>query len=200
LQIIEKQLRKDRNKLAVERIVATNRQLANLVQTVDELVDATKATHSSISIQKEIIDIRILVEELVSALQTTSNIHKITVKCSVKTPIMADRHRITQVFSNLITNSIKYSPQGGEIVVKMWKKNGKFYASVTDGGDGIPPEKIRTVFDRFYRVPTETSERIAGLGLGLFITRAIVQAHKGEISATSTIGKGTTMLFFIPAK
>lgn len=200
LQILERAIKTKGNKENLQYVQVVHQQIERLTQTIGELVDATKASHSVITVHKESINIGTLVEETVMALKKTAPKHTLIIENKVRVSVMADRYRLAQVFSNLITNAVKYSPKGGDIVIRLSKQAGNLCVSVTDSGDGIPPEKINTIFERFYRVPTETTERTAGLGLGLFITKAIITSHGGNIWAESKEGHGTTMSFTIPLK
>ena len=106
--------------------------------------------------------------------------------------------RLRQVFDNLLTNAIKYSPPGTTITV-----GGRFTASsvtifVRDEGAGIPQDQIDKVFDRFYRIDDSLTRRAHGTGLGLYLVKAIVEAHGGEIAVKSLVGSGSTFYFTMP--
>ena len=104
---------------------------------------------------------------------------------------LADRERIGQVLANLVTNAVKYSPEDSEITVRLSKDQGTVTISVVDRGVGIPPEEIPKLFDRFYRV-AGASPRTPGIGLGLYISRRIVEAHGGRLVVESEPGMGST--------
>jgi signal transduction histidine kinase len=105
---------------------------------------------------------------------------------------MCDKGRMPQCLGNLLSNAIKFTPSGGRIVVRVAAKNGTATVSVSDTGSGIPPERLRTIFDRSWE--TRTGDR-SGLGLGLYIARHIIQAHGGKLEAQSTVGVGSTFSF-----
>jgi signal transduction histidine kinase len=109
-----------------------------------------------------------------------------------------DRDRLGQVFDNLIGNAIKYSPEDAAISVRATvdRAGGTVRVSVTDRGPGIPPEAMARLFDRFYRVTGRHTT--GGLGLGLFITRTLVEAHGGEIAAVSELDRGSTFTVELP--
>lgn len=113
-------------------------------------------------------------------------------------PIEADRDKLDQVLSNLISNAIKYSPDGGVITVKVSDGGSTLKFAVSDQGLGIPPEHIEKVFQRFHRVHSGDSQRVGGTGIGLFLTKSLVEAHGGTIYADSTVGEGSTFHFTIP--
>ncbi len=114
-------------------------------------------------------------------------------------PVMvyADAHRLGQVLVNLLTNALKYSPKGGRVSVSVARARDEARLSVEDQGVGIPPEALPHVFDRFYRV-SGTSGQVQGLGLGLYISKRIVDAHGGRIEVTSDVGHGSTFTVVLP--
>jgi two-component system sensor histidine kinase VicK len=114
--------------------------------------------------------------------------------------IIADHDRIEQVVLNILTNSIKYTPNGGCITVYLGVMYNDVYIKVTDTGIGIPKEDLDRIFERFYRVDKARSREMGGTGLGLSIAKEIVQAHKGLITASSELGMGTEILVRIPIK
>jgi len=108
-----------------------------------------------------------------------------------------DRRRIRQVIDNLISNAIKYSPKGSEIIMSAQEVGGAWEIGVEDQGIGMTPEQIERVFDKFYRADTSDTA-VSGLGLGMSIARQIVETHGGSIRVASTLGKGTTVTFVLP--
>src|SRR5262249_3996775 len=114
-------------------------------------------------------------------------------------PVECDADRITQVLSNMLSNAVKYS-DGGEIRVAVWADNDQLCVSVTDRGQGIPPDRLEAVFEPHVRlVRRGDQEAPKGSGLGLFIARGIMQAHGGSIRAESTPGQGSTFTISLPA-
>jgi signal transduction histidine kinase len=107
-----------------------------------------------------------------------------------------DKTRIEQVFINLLTNAIKYAP--GDIKIVFRKFDNKIEFSIQDKGEGIPEEKLKTIFDRFERVGNNDS--VSGLGLGLFIVKQIVDGHGGEVRADSAPGTGTKFTVTLPTE
>jgi two-component system sensor histidine kinase KdpD len=111
-------------------------------------------------------------------------------------PIKADPNRLTQVFENIISNAAKYAPES-DILIKIKQDEHGSNIDLEDHGPGIPAEYLEMVFERFFRNP-EQAPGIHGSGLGLYICKEIIQAHKGTITATSEIGEGTTFHMFLP--
>jgi PAS domain S-box-containing protein len=112
-------------------------------------------------------------------------------------PVLVDRHRLGQVLANLLANAIKYSPEGGDIVVRLSRVAAEARVAVGDRGVGIAPEDLPHLFDRFFRVAA-TAGVAPGLGLGLYIARRIVEAHGGRLTAESTAGAGSTFTVALP--
>jgi signal transduction histidine kinase len=111
--------------------------------------------------------------------------------------LIADRTRLRQVVANLIENAVKYSPAGGRIDVEAAAPAGAVTITVRDTGIGIPPGDLPLVWDRLYRADASRSAR--GLGLGLSLVKAIVEAHGGQVGVTSTLGAGSTFTVTLPA-
>ena len=110
-----------------------------------------------------------------------------------------DQGRLEQIFDNLISNAVKYSPDGGEVIVRLVRAGELIRLTVSDPGIGIPPQDIPFIFERFYR--SQLTARVArGLGAGLYVVRRLVQAHGGHISVSSTVGGGTTFVVVLPCK
>lgn len=102
------------------------------------------------------------------------------------------------IFSNLISNAIKYTPEGGSVFVQLGEEGGFVKASVSDTGIGIKKEDLSRIFDKFYRVKSSETRQIVGTGLGLSIVKSIVDAHLGSISVESEEGGGTTFIILLP--
>jgi histidine kinase len=115
-------------------------------------------------------------------------------------PVFADEDRLGQVLLNLIGNALQYTPGGGRVRVTASQADGEVQVSVEDSGIGIPPEHLPHVFDRFYRVDKSRSRAGGGSGIGLTITRYLVEAHGGRIWATSRgLGQGSAFTFGLPS-
>ena len=109
-----------------------------------------------------------------------------------------DQDKITQVLDNIISNAMKYSPEGGEIKFYLKELEEKIQVIVTDEGVGIPKENLSYIFERFYRVDKARTRQLGGTGLGLAIAKEMIEAHGGEIWAESEDGVGTKIYFTLP--
>ncbi len=112
--------------------------------------------------------------------------------------VWLDEDRMTQVLDNIISNAIKYSPEGGIITFRVEYRRNHLLVSIKDQGIGIPYEMREKIFDRFYRADKARTRKLGGSGLGLAITKELIEAHHGKIWAESIEGKGTTILFTLP--
>jgi PAS domain S-box-containing protein len=178
---------------AVDMIVAQADQLGRLV---GDLLLASQ-------IEADRLDLRLLSIDLVevaraAADQLRAQGYRVRLEApSESIPVSADRQRLGQVFANLLTNAVKYSPQGSEVVLEVERDGAEARAAVIDHGIGIAPDSLPRLLDRFFRVDG-SAERAQGLGLGLFITRRIVEAHNGRISVASDLGHGSTFTVTLP--
>ena len=112
--------------------------------------------------------------------------------------IEADADMLTRVFANLCGNALRYTPAGGSVTVAAYVQQSSILVSVTDTGEGIPPESLPRIFERFYRADNSRQTSTGGSGLGLAIVRALVQAHGGSIWAENTREGGARICFTLP--
>ncbi len=115
-------------------------------------------------------------------------------------PLRADRDKVYQILVNLLNNAVKYSPEGGEIVLGAAVHNDEIVLSVQDHGVGIAPENMSHLFQKYRRERTALTQRVAGTGLGLYLTKRLVEAHGGRIWAESEVGKGSTFSVALPLR
>jgi len=111
--------------------------------------------------------------------------------------VIGDRDRLAQVFTNLLDNAITHSPQEGKVTVEMQTKDAQVVVTVADTGAGIPPEDLPRIFERFYQVD-KSRRRKRGVGLGLAITKEVVEAHGGQIAVESIVGMGSRFTIHLP--
>ena len=112
--------------------------------------------------------------------------------------IVADQLRIGQVFGNVLDNAIKFSPPGKQVTVKLQEKDDEYLIRVIDQGIGVSPESFDHIFERFYRIRNIANRQYTGIGMGLFVAKAIVEAHGGRIGFSSNLDSGSTFYFTLP--
>ncbi len=140
-----------------------------------------------------------LLKSVVDDIARRTQVHRFVVDFSKRFPILdADPDRIAQVLRNLLDNAVKYSPEGGLIVVRGELRAEEVVISVADQGVGLTPEHLNRLFEKYFRARSGPARHVAGTGLGLRIARAIVEGHGGRIWAESQLGVGTTLYFTLP--
>jgi PAS domain S-box-containing protein len=189
----------DQAKELLIRLIVSTTNLANLI---DNLLSVSRIERNSMIIDTKPIDLKLIAKDIFESFEQQAHTRKqvFTLNMSEHLPlVMADPFRIGQVYINLISNAINYTKEGGTITVTITDKNGTIETSVQDNGEGIPQEAIPRLFTKFFRVSGSLEQGSKGTGLGLYITRSIVELHKGKIWAESTLGKGSTFTFTLPA-
>jgi PAS domain S-box-containing protein len=175
-------------------------QTENLQELVSDLLDVSRIQTGKLTFHKETFSLTELIDESVHVMQETTLSHKITFNKKHKIAVQADKFRIYQVLTNLLTNAIKYSPEGGEVIIAVRKDAGKVTVSVSDSGIGITKEQQKKIFDRLYQVTDPKEKTFPGLGMGLFISKEIIKRHKGNLWVESQKDKGSTFYFSLPGK
>ena len=173
-------------------------QVSRLARLVDDLLDVTRFTRGQFELMPQLMDIRPVLEEVVSRFRVVAPRHKIQLYLDRGSfEGYWDHDRLEQVMNNLVNNAIKYSPDGGTVTISTKHDGGNLAVSVRDQGVGIPVAEQQRLFERFYRASTEGQE-VKGLGLGLYVSRRIVEAHRGKISVRSKPGQGSEFTFTLP--
>jgi signal transduction histidine kinase len=147
------------------------------------------------------VDVADLARSAVEAQRPAAEEKGVTVEVVTDHPpiVRADRIRLTQVLDNLVSNAVKFTDEGGSVLVHLGENGKGVELVVSDTGIGIPADEQGQLFSRFFRASTATQHAIPGTGLGLSISRALVEQHGGTISVESTVGKGTRVTVSIPA-
>jgi signal transduction histidine kinase len=174
-------------------------QIDRMSRLILELLDVSRIETGRLEIRREPIQWSTFVRDVVHRHHTAVSDRRfhLNVPDGAKT-VNGDRDRLEQVLGNLLENAVKYSPDGSEIFVGVEDRNGDIVTSVCDRGIGIPADEINQVFERFHRGRHVSSTNYGGLGLGLYITKQIVERHGGTIWVESREGSGTTFYFSIP--
>lgn len=169
-----------------------------LSEIIDNLLDMSQIEAGALRIDREPTQLRGIIRELVDQIRMRTEAHYFVVNMPNELPrVYADARRMRQVIRNLLDNAIKYS-KGGQITVTCQVEGDYLSISVSDQGEGIPPEFLSQVFDRFFQVDGKSTRRKGGSGLGLSISRGIVEAHGGKMWAESVVGQGSVFRFTLP--
>jgi signal transduction histidine kinase len=169
------------------------------VRIIEDLLDTTRILNGNLRLQLSSINLVSIIEEALKASYPMAEAKSISLNKTFDSSIeriTGDSERLQQVVSNLISNAIKFTPDGGRVDVCLEKAGEIVRLSIKDTGIGIAPHFLPYVFDRYKRADNQTSKRHSGLGLGLAIVRHIVEAHQGEVSVYSE-GEGLGTTFFI---
>ncbi len=172
-------------------------QTDKLTGLIDDLLDVSKLQEGKFSVQYDSFQMKTLVKKLIEDFTYMSDQHTIILKKSTVAFVKGDESRIAQVLMNLLTNSIKHSPSSTQIEIAIEKKGKFVVTSVKDFGEGIPADKQKFVFDRFFRID-DVRTRPTSTGLGLYIASEIIKLHEGKIWLESKKGKGATFYFSLP--
>lgn len=193
--ILESDLSKDDQKQLIKII---NNQTIILLDQISQILDAAKIEAGRFSVAKELADLGNCIRDSVKTFQVQAGKKQIQLLLSIPELPKAyfDKPQITRVLNNLISNSLKFTPPGGKIEVRASSKPDSIEISVSDTGIGIPKDKQKDIFTKFYQLTA--GEEHKGTGLGLFIVKGIVEAHNGRVSLESQENKGTTITFTLP--
>ena len=175
-----------------------------LARLIEELLDLSIIEAGRVELRPETLSLESLVHEVASSLRPVGEEKLIEIQVGPVDPDLTasvDRDRIAQVLTNLIGNAMKFTPAQGQVVVSA-HRNGSLWAevSIADTGAGIPPEEQDKIFDEFYQISRPGKEKSQGVGLGLAISKELVEMHGGKIWVESETGKGSTFHFTVPAR
>jgi two-component system sensor histidine kinase/response regulator len=175
-----------------------NKDAQRLNRMINDMLDLDRIEAGRLTLRLEAVDINVVLQEAVERARASSEHHVFELKLDPAHPVtQCDADRVAQIVANLLTNAVKYSPDGGEIVVSSHAGEGFVEVSVRDHGAGIAPEFAKRLFSRYERYE-KTSGKIIGTGLGLAIARQIVELHHGRIWVDTTVGSGSDFRFTLP--
>jgi signal transduction histidine kinase len=181
-----------------ERARSIARSCERMSAMIQDLVEATLLEAGQLRISRAAVDLGGLLPEILERLRGAVEVDRVRFRAAPDLPpAWADPERIERVVVNLLTNALKYSPPQSEVKLELFAADGGVGLSVSDRGIGIAPEDLPYVSDRFFRA--KGARRPEGLGLGLYITRLLVQAHGGRMEVESVLGQGSTFRVVVPA-
>jgi len=178
-----------------------NEEASLLSQLVDDLQELSLAEAGELKLNYQPTDVVDLINLTVPAVRTKATAKEILLSTDIPDdlpPVNIDPHRIGQVLRNLLENAVSHAAKGDSITVSARQHENWVQISVADTGEGIPPDDLPNIFERFYRVDKSRARATGGIGLGLTIAKRLVEAHGGRIVAKSEPGKGSTFYFTIP--
>ncbi|HKR63365.1 MAG TPA: hybrid sensor histidine kinase/response regulator [Thermoanaerobaculia bacterium] len=192
--LLASQLVDDDGKLAGEHATLIERQSRHLTRIVNDLLDLSRVVSGKIVIKPQLIDLREIAEHSLETLAESARTHAVQVKLVLPEKplrVYADPVRADQIINNVLTNAIKYTPEGGHVEVKLEEENGQAVICVTDDGVGIAPDRIGTIFELFAQAENAIGRSQGGMGIGLALVRNLVDLHGGSVSVRSDgVGKG----------
>jgi signal transduction histidine kinase len=182
---------------------ATQREFLNIIdeeadrltRLIEDMLESARLQSNTLQFKFSPVRVDALLRDVATRINTYHPELKITFDLEPLPPILGDGTRLSQVFDNLFSNAIKYAPNS-EIVITLQSNESNLRVTFADNGDGIPPDYLPFVFERFYRVPGERT--VTGTGLGLYICKQIIMAHHGNIWVESVLGRGTTFIVELP--
>jgi two-component system sensor histidine kinase BaeS len=197
LRMPEVALDADRRDRYFETIDRETRRLERIVR---DLLDLARYEHGGVVLQQRLFDIKRLFENVAGRHERAAQTKAVTIRIHVDPladQVIADPDRIEQAIENLVGNALRHTPSGGTITLSATHADGMATLSVSDSGGGIAPEHLPHVFERFYKVDAARASESTGSGLGLSITKAIIERHGGTIRVTSEPGR-TTFTVLLP--
>lgn len=178
---------------ALQQINASSERLGRLI---DDLLSVSRIESGKLAPRKEELNLSELIGEIAAQYVGVR-----TVRADIPRglpSVTADRDMLVQILTNLVSNAVKYSPEAAPVEVTAAPNNGNIEISVTDRGFGITDQEMNNLFEKFYRVDRPEVQKVGGTGLGLFISRSLVEMQGGQIWVTSSAGKGSTFSFSLP--
>ena len=196
LQLAQTHAQQDGDGFMVSALEQTVKQVRKMTTMINGFLNVSRLESGKIHIDRKTFDMALLVQEIVEETGVFYAHHKIKITHADAAIVYADRDKIGQVLSNLVSNAAKYSGGQPLIAVACEKINGVVRISVTDDGIGIEEKHLTNIFTRYYRVQENTT--VSGFGIGLYLSAEIIGRHQGRIWAESEHGKGSVFYFTIP--
>ncbi|MFC0471583.1 cell wall metabolism sensor histidine kinase WalK [Halalkalibacter kiskunsagensis] len=200
LEALEDGAMKDKE-LGPRFLSVTQNETERMIRLVNDLLQLSKIDSHDYQLSFQSVDVTLFLHRIVDRFEMIAEDKEIQfVRKISKKPMYVKMapDKMTQVIDNVISNAMKYSPEGGNITVALLEQGHQLQISISDQGMGIPRESQSKIFDRFYRVDKARARSVGGTGLGLAIAKELIHAHQGEIWARSEYGKGTTIFITLP--
>jgi signal transduction histidine kinase len=183
-----------------ELLAIVAREAARLGEIVDEILLTAQIEAGRIRLNEDSVDLAEAAQAAVAAARPRADRHDLAVETAAPVPaVVADEPKLRQVLVNLLDNAIKYTPGGTRILVDVAAEGGRVFARVHDQGAGIPAAEQARIFEKFYRLDPDQTSGVSGTGLGLYISRELVERMGGELTVSSREGEGSTFAVALPA-
>ena len=199
--LLASQMRDDDGRLDREHAELIERQARHLTRLVNDLLDLSRVVSGKIVLKRQTIDLHEVVQQSLQTLNAAGR-HNVAIELHNDTgPLLVDVDpvRADQILTNVLSNAIKYTPDGGHIVIKLAREGGEAVVHVQDDGVGIAPDRIGTIFELFAQAENAIGRAQGGMGIGLALVRNLLQLHGGSISAQSDgVGKGSEFVVRLP--
>ena len=186
--------------VVMQGLDAIERNARAQVRIIDDILDMNRIKANSLRLELEAVDLAEVARTALESVRNLANDKKIRVGVEIEPVVVrGDPHRLNQVVFNILSNAIKFTPEEGTVNISVKQVNGKGCLRIVDSGEGIQPEFLPHVFERFRQADGSSTRRFGGLGLGLAIVKQLVELHNGEVSAESDgAGKGASFLVTLP--
>ncbi|HEX8140957.1 MAG TPA: sensor histidine kinase, partial [Pyrinomonadaceae bacterium] len=183
-------------------VAMMERNAQSLIELVNDLLDASKLESGTLRLDVASIDLRGVIDEIRETMEPLAREKGITLEEELSPEVHtveADRPKLRRILVNLLSNAVKFTGKGGTVKLKAERQGDEVRISVTDTGVGIAPEDVKRLFDKYEQARSRATRGEKGTGLGLYITKQLVDLHGGEIKVESEIGRGSTFSFTLPA-
>ena len=177
-----------------------DRNAARMHGLIDDILELSAIEAGKVAVEPAAVALRPLVGEVVTTLAARAGERRVELRNEVPEDVIvrADARRLEQMLTNLADNAVKFNREGGSVVIAHARAGGRDQITVSDTGEGIPPEHIHRIFERFYRVDRARARALGGTGLGLAIVKHLARAHGGEVAVQSALGRGSSFTIELP--
>ena len=198
IQMAQRKLSRYEDQFLPDALEKASQQARRMAAMINSFLNISRLEASKLLIEKQTFDMGKLLLEIVEETKLTVTSHQFSLLECDGLNVNADPDKITSVVSNLISNAVKYSPQGQVIEIRCKLQGDRLVVSVRDEGMGIKAGDLSHIFDRYYRVEGSHTRHISGFGIGLYLSAEIIKRHDGDIWAESVPDKGSTFYFSLP--
>jgi PAS domain S-box-containing protein len=198
IQLLVSMQKEQQQTLQSAALFKVDKQVNKLTKLINDLLDLTRIETGGLQLEQRRYPISEVIHEVISDIGLVAGSHRIDLLLSDDPMVFVDKDRIEQVFVNLITNAIKYSPKADQVILKVYGQDDQVVIAITDFGIGISAGDEEKIFERFYRVEGKDEKTYPGFGIGLFIVREILELHGGKVWVSSQLNRGSTFYVSLP--